>query len=81
MVQNKPNSLKWCTKVIKCNLSTYMGRDKLKIIDVARETGMNRATVSALYNEKAKKIDLEALDKLCALFHCQVGDLFEYVEK
>lgn len=57
-----------------------MGEHKLKIADVARETGLNRNTVSLLYHETARKVDLEAVDRLCALFSCNVGDLFEYID-
>jgi len=54
-----------------------MGERKLKIADVARETGLNRSTVSALYNETATRVDLNAIEALCRLLDCQVGDLFE----
>lgn len=63
--------------MIKCNLSRMMGERKLKIADVARETGLNRSTVTALYNETATRIDLETVEKLCQLFNCKVGDLLE----
>lgn len=56
-----------------------MGERKLKIVDVARETGLNRNTVTLLYKETAQRIDLEAIDKLCDLFECEVGDLLEKV--
>lgn len=70
-----------CTanKMIRCHLSTLMGRDKLRISDVAKSTGLNRSTVTALYNETATRIDLPAVESLCALFRCQVGELFEIV--
>lgn len=54
-----------------------MGERKLKISDVIRETGLSRNTVTLLYKETAQKVDLEAIDKLCVLFNCQVGELFE----
>jgi putative transcriptional regulator len=54
-----------------------MGENKMKIMDVARETGLHRNTVTLLYKETAKKIDIDAVDKLCELFDCEVGDLFE----
>lgn len=54
-----------------------MGERKLKISDVIRETGLSRNTVTLLYKETAQKVDLEAIDKLCILFNCQVGELFE----
>lgn len=66
--------------MVRCHLSTLMGRAKLRIADVAKHTGLNRSTVTALYRESATRVDLPAIEKLCRLFHCQVGDLFEYVE-
>jgi putative transcriptional regulator len=64
--------------VIRCHLARLMGEHKMRIADVARQTGLNRNTVSLLYNETAQRIDLEAMDKLCGLFNCSVGDLFEF---
>ncbi|CAK2806330.1 helix-turn-helix domain-containing protein [Vibrio europaeus] len=63
--------------MIKCNLARMMGERKLKISDVIRETGLSRNTVTLLYKETAQKVDLEAIDKLCVLFNCQVGELLE----
>ena len=65
--------------MIRCHLSILMGRDKLKIADVARETGLNRSTVTALYKETASRVDIGAVDKLCRLFKCGVDELFEFV--
>lgn len=65
--------------VIRCHLARLMGEKKLKIVDVARETGLNRNTVTLLYKETAQRIDLEAIDKLCDLFECEVGDLLERI--
>ena len=63
--------------MLRCHLSTLMGRDKLRISDVAKKTGLNRSTITALYNETATRVDLSAIASLCKLFQCQVGDLFE----
>jgi putative transcriptional regulator len=67
--------------MIRCNLSILMGRDKLNIADVNRATGLNRTTIAALYRETAHRVDLDAIEKLCELFKCDVGDLFEYHKK
>ncbi len=56
-----------------------MGERKLKIADVARATNLNRNTVSLLYRETATRVDLDAIEKLCLFFQCEVGDLFEQV--
>lgn len=63
--------------MIKCHLSRLMGEHKMKIADVARATGLHRNTITLLYNEEAVRVDLEAVEKLCELFDCEVGDLFE----
>lgn len=65
--------------MIKCHLSRLMGERKLKIADVARETGLHRNTVTLLYDETAVRVDLDAIDKLCSLFGVSVGELFERV--
>jgi putative transcriptional regulator len=57
-----------------------MGERKMKIIDVSRETGLHRNTVTLLYKEIAHRIDLDAIDKLCDLFECDVSELLEKVE-
>jgi putative transcriptional regulator len=57
-----------------------MGRDKLRIAEVSRRTGLNRSTITALYRETATRVDLPAIEQLCRLFNCQVGDLFEFVD-
>ncbi|TCS35610.1 putative transcriptional regulator [Paucimonas lemoignei] len=65
--------------MVKCNLSRLMGERKLKIVDVARATGLHRNMITLLYNETASRVDLDAVDKLCAYFGVSVGELFEYV--
>ena len=45
--------------MIKCHLSRLMGERKLKISDVARDTGLHRNTITLLYQETATRIDLE----------------------
>ena len=66
---------------IKCHLSTYMGKSKMKIADVVTAIDLNRSTITSLYKETATRVDLETIDKLCKLFNCEVGDLFERVDE
>lgn len=65
--------------MIKCHLSTLMGQQRMNIAEVARLTGLNRNTITLLYNERAMRVDLETIDRLCKLFDCEVCDLFEYI--
>jgi putative transcriptional regulator len=58
-----------------------MGERKLKVVDVAKLTGLHRNTVTLLYNETAVRVDIDAMDKLCELFGVSVGELFERVKE
>lgn len=67
--------------MVKCHLSRLMGDNKLKIVDVARETGINRGTVTRLYHETASRVELEVIESLCCYFNCDIGDLFELIDE
>lgn len=60
-------------------LSELMGKDRLKIKDIADRSGLARNTVTELYYDNAKMIALGTMDKLCKALNCQPGELFEYV--
>ena len=67
--------------MIRCYLSRMMGDRKMNVADVARETGLNRNTVTLLYKETATRVDLEAVEILCRYFNCEIGELFELVDE
>ena len=60
-----------------CNLSTLMGKHKYSIQTVHEKTGLSRSTISALYHDKASRIDFETIEKICELFNCEIGELLE----
>jgi putative transcriptional regulator len=57
-----------------------MGEKKLKISDLARETGLHRNTITLLYQENATRVDIETMDVLCRYFGVSIGELFEFVD-
>ena len=65
--------------MIKCHLSRLLGERKLKISDVARDTGLNRGTLTRLYHETAERVELDVLSALCRYLGCGIGELLEYV--
>ena len=67
--------------MIRCHLARLMVERKMKISDVLRETGLSRNTVTLMYKETAQRIDIEALDKLCRLFECEVADMLEFTDE
>ena len=50
-----------------------------KISEIARLKGLQPNTVSGIYNNKARRIDLETLDTLCHALNCQPGYLFDHI--
>ncbi|MFZ2856546.1 helix-turn-helix domain-containing protein [Acidovorax sp.] len=66
--------------MIRCHLSRLLGERKLKISDVARDTGINRGTLTRLYYETAERIELDAINRLCQYLNVAVADLLEYQE-
>lgn len=56
-----------------------MGEKKLKVADVARDTGINRGTITRLYQETAVRVEFEVLEKLCLYLECEIGELLEII--
>jgi putative transcriptional regulator len=63
--------------MIRCHFARLLGERKLKISDVARDTGINRGTLTRLYYETAERIELEVLDQLCSYFSIDLPELIE----
>lgn len=63
---------------LKCHLARLMARDRMRVSDVARATGLNRSTITALVHDRATRVELPDVEALCRVLHCGVGDLFEY---
>lgn len=53
---------------------------RVTIEEVAKETGIHRTTLSKIANQKGYKTNTEVLDKLCAFFGVEVGDVAQYLE-
>lgn len=66
--------------MVKCHLSRIMGEKRLKIADVARDTGLNRGTITRMYNETATRIELDAIETLCRYLNVQIADIYELVD-
>jgi len=71
--QSRGNSM------IECQLAQLIGKKGLTVTEVARATGINRSTVTALCRQRATRVELPVIESLCTYFSCQVGDLFQIV--
>jgi putative transcriptional regulator len=65
--------------MIRCHLSRLMGERRVRLIEVARATGVSRNMLAKLYYDRAVRIDLADLEKLCSYFQCSIGDFFERI--
>ena len=63
--------------MIVCNLPVLLAERRMKVADVARETGMSKTTLHKLYNGQSTRIDFENIEKLCLLLNVEVGDLLK----
>jgi putative transcriptional regulator len=66
--------------MIRCNFARLLGERKLKISDVARDTGINRGTLTRLYYETTERVELDVLDQLCDYFKVDLSELIERVQ-
>jgi putative transcriptional regulator len=66
-------------QVIENRVSELLGRRRESIADLARATGISYPACHALYHGSSKSISFDVMEKLCAYFGCQPGELFVYV--
>lgn len=64
---------------IKIKVSELLGKNKMTQKELSFKTKIRPGTVSAMYHETIKRLEIEQLNKLCKVFNCQPGDLLEYV--
>lgn len=64
--------------MIENRVSELLGRRRERITDLARGAGISYTAAHALYHGTTKSISMETLEKLCAHFGVQPGDLFVY---
>jgi putative transcriptional regulator len=65
---------------VKIKLSEILGRKRMSQLQLSKATGIRYPTISALYHEKAKRIEFSHLLKLCEVLDCTPGDLFEIID-
>ena len=70
------------TKMLRFQLHILMAEKgpgrPYRISEIARMTGLQANTVSAVYNNRAKRIDLATIESLCQALECTPADLFLY---
>lgn len=57
------------------NLSEILGKN---ISQIARETGINRNTITAIFHNKVDGIKFSTLNKLCEIYKIDISDILEF---
>ena len=71
--------------MIQCRIRELIaikGRREMRRItydDILTEVGVSKNTLVRLANDRAAMVGISVINRLCAFFECQPGELFVYV--
>ena len=54
---------------------------RVTLEEIASATGIHRTTLSKIQNVRGYNTTTDVLDKLCAYFDCEIGDLVQRVKE
>lgn len=63
--------------MIRIRLSRLLGEKKMTQAELAKRTGIRKATINELYWELCDYVKLETIDKICDALNCKVYELLE----
>lgn len=64
--------------MIYCNLAGLMANKKVNISDVSRDTKISRTTLTSLYYNDYKGVQIDTVDTLCKYFNVGMDKLFMF---
>lgn len=64
--------------MIRILLSRRLGELRWTQTRLANATGINKNTISLLYNDMADRVSLEQLDYICEALDCDLSDILVY---
>lgn len=62
------------------NIDVMLAKRKMSVTELSERVGITMANISVLKNGKAKAIKISTLNSICKAFHCQPGEILEYVD-
>jgi len=65
--------------MIRIKLSELLGKHKMNQKTLSSLTNIRPATISKMYYEEVKRIDVRHLDNICKAFNCEISELIEFV--
>ncbi len=67
--------------MITCKLSAILGERRIKVADLARDTGIARAVVDRWYHDRVSSFDRDVLSRLCDYLQVTPAELLKLVEQ
>lgn len=65
--------------MIRIKLSELLGKHKMNQKTFSKLTNIRPATVSKMYYEETKRINIEQINNICKALDCEISELFEYI--
>lgn len=65
--------------MIRIKLSDLLGKHKMSQKALSNLTNIRPATISKMYYEENKRLDIEQLNSICNVFKCEISDLLEFI--
>lgn len=65
--------------MLKIKLSDLLGKNKMTQKALSELTNIRPATISKMYYEEIKRIDVKHLNNICKAFNCEISELLEYI--
>lgn len=65
--------------MIRIKLSDLLGKHKMSQKALSNLTNIRLATISKMYYEESKRLDIEQLNSICNVFKCEISDLLEFI--
>ena len=60
---------------------SFAEKRRVTLQEVAEATDINRVTLSKLVNQHGAVVRTDVLDKLCAYFACDIGELMQHIRE
>ena len=65
--------------MIRIKLSDLLGKLIMSQKALSNLTNIRPATISKMYYEESKRLDIEQLNSICNVFKCEISDLLEFI--
>ena len=65
--------------MIRIKLSDLLCKHKMSQKALSNLTNIRPATISKMYYEESKRLDIEQLNSICNVFKCEISDLLEFI--